>query len=124
MDHPGSVDEKSLRPPFWAGTVMCPSMHLTSGSFQGLTQTLYLQTSLLRTSLLELLSRQLPEGKLTKLASPSLVFCPVWLDLKAGRSVSTANFFLKGFALVSDFLPVCPAVSYTAETKEEPRTQK
>lgn len=75
-------------------------MCLTSGSFQGLTQTPSLQTRLLLISLLELLPRQLPKGKLKKLESLSLVFCPVWLNLTAGRSVNTADFVLKGFALV------------------------
>lgn len=70
------------------------------------TNPISLQTSLLLTSLLELLSRQLPKGKLKKLESLSLVFFPVWLDLMAGRFVSTVDFLLKGFVPVRDVLPV------------------
>lgn len=68
------------------------------GSFQGPAQTLSLQISLLLTSLLVLISGLLPRDKLTVLNSLSLEILPC-LAVMAGRSISTADFHLKGCAL-------------------------
>jgi hypothetical protein len=96
------------------------------------TNPISLQTSLLLTSLLELLSRQLPKGKLKKLESLSLVFFPVWLDLMAGRFVSTVDFLLKGFVPVRDVLPVKsvqplltqPGLSWDKRRTQNPEAKK
>lgn len=64
-----------LWPSFQAGTGMSPCVWFLD-FFQGPIQTPSLPTSLLLTSLLELMSRPLPRGKLIVLSPLSLRFSP------------------------------------------------